>query len=494
MSKNPVPVWQNRFPVVAPEHFDGLEAAAAVHEFKHKKSRDAAEHAAHDDYRVEQARDSAAHHLLGIRAAHASGNDGAAREHGEAYAAAMKAAGHDPFAPPPPQVMDRVREAMPKVYSFKAHPADVLFASAPPEADPADAHIQNLLGRLNSLRQVAKSEPLSKAYKTDFLTKPAGNMQTSGHGSPALRNPGFLETSHPPTSDEGKAHFEKFIAGTPEMVPPVATKNPGPNGTYKLVGPQLDGVDPKHVFEAGGRRFMVKPHHDRDGRDGYWREATSQAMYHAGGIGHLHQASHVQKDADGLYNTVIHMEPAMTMEDHRWRITPESAGDATTPLDAKQAEQRAQIALMDYLTNNIDRHDANLMIKHANGDLMAIDHGRAFYDGGPVGKDYITQPIHLMFLEPDRHEMGHIPSLEDESRQTGLTSPTSAKNALMWWRKAKPAIDRTFRRHLTALNPLTAEMRLAQYQRRVGHIDSKADQILGGVPKTKNLGKPAKKA
>lgn len=150
-TKTPV-TWLGRFPILDAEHLDDLETRAAVHEFRHRLPRARAEEAAHADYLKERALDAAAHHLVGVKMAHAAGHDEAAAAHGNAYAAAMEHAGHDPFQAPPPAVLDRAREARQKLYSFKGHPADTFFVPPEPGADPADAHIAGMLDKLKALK------------------------------------------------------------------------------------------------------------------------------------------------------------------------------------------------------------------------------------------------------------------------------------------------------------------------------------------------------
>lgn len=154
----PRPIWLNRFPILDEDHAPALEAAAAVFEFKHKMPRQGAEEAAHAQYMKERALEAAAHHHCGIKAAHASGHDDAAAQHGEAYVAAMKAAGHDPYQAPPQELLDLLRKQPPKLYNFKAHAADSFFST--PEAeenvDPADARIKELLERLQALKSQAE--------------------------------------------------------------------------------------------------------------------------------------------------------------------------------------------------------------------------------------------------------------------------------------------------------------------------------------------------
>lgn len=161
MAKDTAKVWLGRFPVLDDSHQDDLEARAAIHEFKGKLPRQQAEERSHSDYLKEKALDSAAHHLIGIKAAHAAGHDEAAGKHGEAYAGAMKAAGHDPFSAPPQEVLDRAKNAKHSIYNFKAHEADQLFTPEHREADGADEHIKGLLEKLQGLK-ASLDKPKSK--------------------------------------------------------------------------------------------------------------------------------------------------------------------------------------------------------------------------------------------------------------------------------------------------------------------------------------------
>lgn len=116
--------WLDQHPIAHPDHRVGLEADAARYEFKHGFPKEEAEKAAHRDYVRENAFDSAAHHLVGARAARAAGQEGAAAKHGEAYAEALKIAGEEPIGPTPGPVLERIKANPPELYRFKAHPVD----------------------------------------------------------------------------------------------------------------------------------------------------------------------------------------------------------------------------------------------------------------------------------------------------------------------------------------------------------------------------------
>jgi hypothetical protein len=118
-----------------------------------------------------------------------------------------------------------------------------------------------------------------------------------------------------------------------------------------------------------------------------WAEMTNQALFHAAGIGHLHQSVHTDEHNMGAQHE---REPGLVIH---------MAHD-TTPVhqlfphevlhhdgDNLRAEG-LRIAAMDFLGNNIDRHAGNLHLRNAGStdehgmphrsSLLAIDHSRNF--------------------------------------------------------------------------------------------------------------------
>jgi hypothetical protein len=142
------------YPVISEDHHADLDARAAVAEFRDKLPKELAERKAHEDYMEEHAYRAAAHHLLGIRAAMASGHDAAAKRHAQAYAAALKVAGHSPLGTPPQKVLDYIQDLKNQVYTFKDHPADALFESQEsPKATDDDKELKDRIGNLRDLRK-----------------------------------------------------------------------------------------------------------------------------------------------------------------------------------------------------------------------------------------------------------------------------------------------------------------------------------------------------
>lgn len=121
--------WQGRV-VAEPAHAQDLEVAAGVKQFSEGLPQSQAEDAAYSEYVRSRALDAAAHHLAGIRAAHAAGFSDVAAEHAQAYAQAAERAGFEPNAVPPKEVLDRLAGMSP-IHRFKRHPADAIWA--PPE-------------------------------------------------------------------------------------------------------------------------------------------------------------------------------------------------------------------------------------------------------------------------------------------------------------------------------------------------------------------------
>jgi len=130
------PKWLGRFPVVDADHLQDLETRAAIHEFGHKLPRHEAEAKAHSDYRHDQLADAAAHHLVGLTAAHAAGASDDARRHAAMYGVALKALGHDDVMNPPPEVASKAKHTPAEVYRFKPHRGDA-FALPETKDEPA---------------------------------------------------------------------------------------------------------------------------------------------------------------------------------------------------------------------------------------------------------------------------------------------------------------------------------------------------------------------
>jgi len=185
--------WFGR-PIVKPEHAADLEREAALDEFHHKMPRAQAEEHAHLAYQKRLREEAAAHHLAGMRGAHAAGDLESARKHAMMYELHSKALGHDHVGPAHPSVV-AMMESKPFKARFKAHHGDVFAVAdhAAKERDfdekPLNVEGEDPSGKAND---EAKHHPLGKALVMLYDTLMKGGYS---------KTPKFL-------NDEYKRHAE----------------------------------------------------------------------------------------------------------------------------------------------------------------------------------------------------------------------------------------------------------------------------------------------
>lgn len=200
------------------------------------------------------------------------------------------------------------------------------------------------------------------------------------------KGPGYVDheqhlREHPPVHALAVQAYREYVLGN--GAPVKRERSHGLGGvTRKLVYSTLDHAN----GDRATARYMVKPYHQKVQRGSRgiqrypiqgWAEMASQALYHAGGIGHLHQNVHVSQHdmGENLHNEpalVIRLEPGMKPIKDEGMFAHVEEPNHPLRVDARK------VALMDFLTNNLDRHSGNLLVDRANNRLMAIDHGHAF--------------------------------------------------------------------------------------------------------------------
>ena len=188
------------------------------------------------------------------------------------------------------------------------------------------------------------------------------------------------------------------------------------------------GATPKQFVRAGGHRdakgrvmpsrtFMLKPYYeDFDGWSNTfnyptagWAEIATQALMHAGGLGHMSQRVHSHvPEVDQRRNIkgaspvlAVEIEPGM----HRIGYAVDRNGPNAETDGSDWGEsghfgkvkvsdhikgEAAKLAALDFLINNQDRHELNLLFRPNEtkegpemGDLLAIDNGRSFHYNSP---------------------------------------------------------------------------------------------------------------
>jgi|ERR1700690_271851 len=132
MGQKVAPQWKGR-EILDPEDEKDLEVRSAIHEFSSKLPRHEAEEKAHNDYKRDKVIESAAHHLKGLKAAHAVGDIETARKHGICYKLAMDELGHKDLLSPPDEVTDKAKNSSDEIHHFKSHKGD--YFTLPKEAE-----------------------------------------------------------------------------------------------------------------------------------------------------------------------------------------------------------------------------------------------------------------------------------------------------------------------------------------------------------------------
>jgi hypothetical protein len=124
-------------PVENEEHASNLDLKAAVYQYHHGMPRHEAENRVKHEDRVERHQNAAAHHLDGMKAAHAVGNHEDAQQHHSMYTLHTKALGLDPGGAVAPEVAKwQGKGAKKHAYTFKGH-GDDQFLTEPVNMSPA---------------------------------------------------------------------------------------------------------------------------------------------------------------------------------------------------------------------------------------------------------------------------------------------------------------------------------------------------------------------
>lgn len=234
------------------------------------------------------------------------------------------------------------------------------------------------------------------------------------------------------------------------------------------------GIGTKVVYDADDQPFLLKPYHEDPLGVEYamvpmygWAELTSQDMYHAGGIGDLHQKVFLTDyDVGGerVPMIAIAMDPDMRVIDDLLE-NKDPLGDPQKD-HPRLRKDVAKIAFMDFLTGNLDRHGSNLMWGYKDGvpNLLSIDHGRSFqylmgagdrwgthHDPDKLNRDYLWHynvgtkgywPLHDIIGE----------SWDDEALE----------DAVQWWTANREKIVGAFARNLKAVKSPVLRYHLAR--------------------------------
>jgi 8-oxo-dGTP pyrophosphatase MutT (NUDIX family) len=301
------------------------------------------------------------------------------------------------------------------------------------------------------------TQPLQKmAVKSSDLKQVAKYHDSSGEAHKMV-DAANEQYAHPSVHEEKISLFRRKVLDSDQDV------KRGKTGTTEQSNSTGKAVYDVEDLSGNQHRFMIKPYHEKvvarykpwmqfpiQG----WAEMTNQALYHAGGIGHLHQTVGVihvplaetpkvpRKSFNSFYRefwgkdkyardipggnaekmaaqqkagiTEGHPEyvdygvmyskflnDKISTIDAKAKEAQEAAAKAGSKIEpallihmakdvhpvrwmrnaglpAEVREQSKKIALMDFLSNNLDRHGDNLLFDEDHNQFMAIDHSRSF--------------------------------------------------------------------------------------------------------------------
>ena len=257
------------------------------------------------------------------------------------------------------------------------------------------------------------------------------------------------------------------------------------------------GVSPKTIHTITDKdeahHYMTKPYHTHTepGTEAYgtmpisgWATMTNRNLYHAAGLGNM-----VEKVGAHEHEGV----PLVTSHFHPGHISVRSIKQsrAMEPVTAKGEESAAhamamprfdplqvhQMATMDFLTNNADRHTGNIMTNPQRNQagynsLLAIDHDRSFQyqqnpkslrNPAPPGKDLYDEPSHYLSNYLSRHSQEAPSNINERHRE--------------WWKKNSPAIKEQFAKDLESIKDPSVRRHIEQnFNDRAGLVDEWAKE------------------
>jgi len=262
--------------------------------------------------------------------------------------------------------------------------------------------------------------------------------------------------------------------------------------TVKRAKHELAGISKKIVYELpashpthAGQRFMVKPYNEKIAKRVAkavkhphlgWSEMTNQALYHAAGVGHLHQKVHV---AEHNMGRDLPAEPALVVSMENGAV-PLGYGSVNSFNSPRLREDARKVTLFDFLNDNLDRHQENLLVSPDTGRLLAIDHGLAFQynvDSRNPWQKRKDQPHELSTTFNAYHNgsaltrfVGRLDNRDPEHKQQGDWGPT-----FDWWESVAPRVKAAMSKRLEMIRDPEVRDHIARnFAARTRYLDDLA--------------------
>ena len=307
-----------------------------------------------------------------------------------------------------------------------------------------------------------------------------------------------LMNAHPSAIHPQVAKFNTHVNHPLNIKQPVVSQKP------------ILGLQKKATYEHEGTHFMTKPAHEPSTALGAWNELTSQAMYHAGGIGHLHQKVHAftahtnSGRLEPAHALAVHLEPnAMTVgeaggwrdADDNVRHPPQDMGRINNMLkNPEHIGSLKKIGLMDFLTHNVDAHAHNLVVT-PDGAPVSIDHGRSFFGDRKLafGKEHIHDleyedgTTEMQATQDPEYHHEHFKTPQDlhSLSHAALEGGPPSQDTWDWWDKNKDAMRNRYIEHVNMLPDVNARGRMLQaFDSRLNKINKWRNDFAGHPAQT----------
>jgi hypothetical protein len=380
------------------------------------------------------------------------------------------------------------------VNTYKNYPEKMGYEPASyGETDAQSNHA--LVGKPTQKITLHKKEALQKMAVSPKDTKGIARQHTD-------KGQDIVEHTHDLAhggKEESRNSFKHHVIDPQEVVP---------RANARVTG--TSNASAKTLWKTPAGTFMAKPYHERPAGNQKWvkypiqgwAEMTNQALYHAGGIGHLHQDVHVasipleQKPripgvpASHRAGTVSE-QPALIVKWAEGAI-PFDGTDHGNRLDfrnmsPKVRAQGRQMAIMDFLTGNLDRHKGNLLYHRDTDSLHAVDHSRSFqYQqnykfipntmmrpdedtlGNYMGRNSALGELELFPHRASRGEPDYWNRVDQSNQDWGET--------FQWWADNASQIKKAMYQRLALIkNPEIRNHIANNFEHRARHLDQMAD-------------------
>lgn len=328
---------------------------------------------------------------------------------------------------------------------------------------------------LADLTGITWGKPLAKAIDPEHIQHFARQHEPKG---PQTVDAKAHEQMHPPTINIDVERYRNKAVHAPSNI------DQGPH--------MSEGMTAKAMFKmprdenGQAHSFMLKPYHEKTVHPntnlanwnqhpiaGGWAEMANQGLYHAGGIGHLHQKVHTDADVDhgdaGKHPVLVHHMARGYSPVHEAQI----AGNITAQ-DKKDAKK---MQLMDFLGNNLDRHSMNLLHRKDAG-LLAIDSGRNFqYKTASRMSPTPDLTDRIANYNATGNDFSAFKSVDAlQAKREPEEHEKDWDEAFDWWKKNGAAIGKEFQRHLALIkDPAIKEHLLRNFTTRTAHLDQLAE-------------------